>query len=294
MSVEQPPLISIIIPVKNEGDNVRSTITSLVNTRTNMSYEVIVVDDASTDNGCHFLRQQETGKNIKLITTEGIGAAAARNLGVEQSRGKYLIFCDAHLTFENFWIDRMLELVLTKKADGVAPGIASMTEPHKIGYGQKLDQKLGVVWYPNPHRPSPVAILPGGCFLVTREAFLKVGGFDRGFRVWGFEDIEFSIKMWLFGFTCLVHPSVKILHLFRQTHPYTVVHEHIYYNMLRMAYSHFNEQRIEATKKLIVYANANEIEDDVLTSGAAAQRIRYLAQRKRDDNWFFQHFQIPF
>ncbi|TGU92509.1 glycosyltransferase family 2 protein, partial [Mesorhizobium sp. M00.F.Ca.ET.186.01.1.1] len=143
MSVEQPPLVSIIIPVKNEGDNVRTTITSFVNARTNMTYEVIVVDDASTDNGCHFLRNQENPSNIKLITTEGIGAAAARNLGADHAQGRFLIFCDAHLAFENFWIDRMLELILTKKADGVAPGIASMTEPHKIGYGQKLDQKLG-------------------------------------------------------------------------------------------------------------------------------------------------------
>lgn len=294
MSAEQTPLVSIIIPVKNEGDNVRSTITSLFNTRTNYSYEVIVVDDASTDNCCYFLQHQMKTPQIKLITTEGIGAAAARNLGVDHARGTYLVFCDAHLTFENFWIDRMLELILSKKADGVAPGIASMTEPHKIGYGQKLDQKLGVVWNPNPHRPSPVAILPGGCFIVSKEVFTKIGGFDRGFRVWGFEDIEFSIKMWLFGYTCFVQPSVKILHLFRQSHPYTVVHEHVYYNMLRMAYSHFSEARIEASKKLIIFAQADEIEDEVLTFGGAAQRLRYLSQRKFDDNWFFQRFQIPF
>ncbi|MGG4451267.1 glycosyltransferase family 2 protein [Brevibacillus porteri] len=294
MPTSQMPLISIIIPVKNEGDNVRSTITSLLNTRTTYPYEVIVVDDASTDNGCHFLQGQGQNEKIKLITTEGIGAAAARNLGVNHARGNYFIFCDAHLSFENFWIDRMMELILTKKADGVAPGIASMTEPHKIGYGQNLNQKLEITWYPKPTGPAPVAILPGGCFLVTREAFMKVGGFDRGFRIWGFEDIEFSIKMWLFGYTCLVQPSVKILHLFRQVHPYTVAHEHIYYNMLRMAYSHFNEQRIEAAKKLVLYANASEIADDVLTCGAAAQRVRYNTQRKFDDNWFFQKFQIPF
>lgn len=294
MSVQQTPLVSIIIPVKNEGDNVRSTITSLFNNRTNYAYEVIVIDDASTDNCCYFLSQQPKSPQITLITTEGIGAAAARNLGAEQAKGTYFIFCDAHLKFESFWIDRMMELVLAKQADGVAPGIASMTEPHKIGYGQNLDQRLGITWNPNPHKPSPVAILPGGCFLVSKEVFQKVGGFDRGFRVWGFEDIEFSIKMWLFGYTCLVQPSVKILHLFRQSHPYTVVHEHVYYNMLRMAYSHFSEHRIEASKKLILYAKASEIEDDVLTHGAAAQRMRYLAQRKFDDNWFFQRFRIPF
>jgi len=100
--------------------------------------------------------------------------------------------------------------------------------------------------------------------------------------------------MWLFGYTCFVQPSVKILHLFRQSHPYTVVHEHVYYNMLRMAYSHFSEARIEASKKLIVYAQAEEIEDEVLTFGGATQRLRYLSQRKFDDNWFFQRFQIPF
>lgn len=293
MSVQHTPLISIIIPVKNEGDNVRATITSLFNCRTNHSYEVIVVDDASTDNCCYFLTQQPSPQ-IQLITTEGIGAAAARNLGADHAKGSYLVFCDAHLTFENFWIDRLMDLILAKKADGVAPGIASLTEPHKIGYGQSLDHRLGVVWNPNPHQPSPVAVLPGGCFVVSKDVFRKVGGFDRGFRVWGFEDIEFSIKMWLFGYTCMVQPSVKILHLFRQSHPYTVVHEHVYYNMLRMAYSHFSEPRIEACKKLIVYAKASDIDDDVLTHGAAAQRMRYLTQRKYDDNWFFQKFRIPF
>jgi GT2 family glycosyltransferase len=294
MSIHQKPLVSIIIPVKNEGDNVRSTIMSLFNSRTSFPYEVIVVDDASTDHCCHFLSQQPKSPQITLITTEGIGAAAARNLGAERARGSYFIFCDAHLTFENFWIDRLMEMVLAKKADGVAPGIASMTEPHKIGYGQNLDQRLGITWNPHPQKPIPVAILPGGCFLVSKEVFQKVGGFDRGFRVWGFEDIEFSIKMWLFGYTCMVQPSVKILHLFRQTHPYSVVHEHVYYNMLRMAYSHFSEPRVEATKKLILYAKASEIDDDVLTHGAAAQRMRYFAQRKYDDNWFFKRFNIPF
>ncbi|MFD2369947.1 glycosyltransferase family 2 protein [Brevibacillus sp. GCM10020057] len=293
MSVQQTPLVSIIIPVKNEGDNVRSTIMSLFNCRTRYAYEVIVVDDASTDNCCLFLQQLKSPQ-ITLITTNGIGAAAARNLGAEHAKGKYFIFCDAHLQFENFWIDQLMEVVLTRQADGVAPGIASMTEPHVIGYGQSLDQKLGVIWNPRPPKLAPVAILPGGCFLVSREVFQKVGGFDRGFRVWGYEDIEFSIKMWLFGYTCMVHPSVKILHLFRKAHPYTVVHEHVYYNMLRMAYSHFSEPRIEACKKLIVYAKASEIEDDVLTHGAAAQRMRYFAHRKYDDNWFFQRFRIPF
>lgn len=92
MAIEQAPFVSIIIPVKNEGDNVRATITSLFHTKTNYPYEVIVVDDGSTDHSCRFIRQQEVTFPIKLITTEGIGASMARNVGADQAKGNFLIF----------------------------------------------------------------------------------------------------------------------------------------------------------------------------------------------------------
>lgn len=293
MSMENLPLVSIIIPVKNEGNNVRTTLTSLLQNKTKYPYEIIVVDDNSTDKCCQFLTNQGDFYKTKLISTEGIGAAPARNLGAEHALGDYLIFCDAHLTFEPYWIDRLIELIDTGVADAVAPGIGSIQEPNKVGYGQTLNQSLSIDWNPHPQHPTSVAILPGGCFVIPRSIFQDIGGFDRGFRVWGYEDIEISIKLWLFGYRCFVHPYVKILHLFRMTHPYTVTHVHVYYNMLRMAYSHFKESRIAATKKLILHANADAIERDVLTFGAAEQRMHYFAKRKYDDDWFVQKFGIP-
>lgn len=293
MHTEKLPLISIVIPVKNEGNNVRSTLTSLLQCQTRFPLEIIVVDDGSTDNCCHFLASEQSTFPVKLITTQGIGAAPARNLGAEHAKGEYLIFCDAHLTFEPYWIDRLMELILNGTTDAIAPAIGSITEPHKVGYGQTLDQRWGVVWNPHPQRPVPIAILPGGCFVIPKSIFLDIGGFDRGFQVWGFEDIEISIKLWLFGYRCYVHPNVKILHLFRNLHPYTVTHTHVYYNMLRMAYSHFKEERIASCKKLIIHIDANELEREVLEFGAAAQRARYFARRKYDDDWLIQKFRIP-
>lgn len=293
MHTEKLPLISIVIPVKNEGNNVRSTLTSLLQCQTRFPLEIIVVDDGSTDNCCHFLASEQSTFPVKLITTQGIGAAPARNLGAEHAKGEYLIFCDAHLTFEPYWIDRLMELILNGTTDAIAPAIGSITEPHKVGYGQTLDERWGVVWNPHPQRPVPIAILPGGCFVIPKSIFLDIGGFDRGFQVWGFEDIEISIKLWLFGYRCYVHPNVKILHLFRNLHPYTVTHTHVYYNMLRMAYSHFKEERIASCKKLIIHIDANELEREVLEFGAAAQRARYFARRKYDDDWLIQKFRIP-
>lgn len=294
MYTETLPLISIVIPAKNEGNNVRSTLISLLQNKTRYPIEIIVVDDGSTDHCCQFLITEKTTFPVKLITTQGLGAAPARNLGAEHAKGDYLIFCDAHLTFEPYWIDRLMELILNRSADAIAPAIGSINEPHKVGYGQTLDQRLGVVWNPHPHRPVPIAILPGGCFVIPKSIFQDIGGFDRGFQVWGYEDIEISIKLWLFGYRCYVHPYVKILHLFRNLHPYSVTHNHVYYNMLRMAYSHFNEERIASCKQLIIHTNADEVEREVLAYGAAAQRIRYFARRRYDDDWWIQQFQIPF
>lgn len=294
MYTEKLPLISIIIPVKNEGINVRSTLTSLLQNTTRYPIEIIVVDDGSTDNCCHFLTTEQNVFPVRLITTHGLGAAPARNLGAEYARGEYLIFCDAHLSFEPYWIDRLTELILNRTTDAIAPAIGSITEPHKVGYGQTLDHRLGVVWNSHPQRPVPIAILPGGCFVIPKSIFIDIGGFDRGFQVWGYEDIEISIKLWLFGYRCYVHPDVKILHLFRNLHPYTVTHTHVYYNMLRMAHSHFKEERIDSCKKLIIHTDPNEIEREVLEYGAAAQRSRYFARRKYDDDWLIQKFRIPF
>ena len=294
MSDEQLPLVSVVIPAKNEGDNVRSTLLSAQRAKTRYPYEIIVVDDGSTDNCCQLISSLVDGENVKLVTTPGIGAAPARNLGAEHAKGEYLIFCDAHLTFEDHWIDGLVGLIRSGLADAVSPGIASSTQPLLVGYGQTLNEKLGIKWNRQQNRPFPCAILPGGCLAVSKTVFDDIGGFDRGFRVWGFEDIEISIKLWLFGYRCYVQPAVKILHLFRQAHPYHVTFDHVHYNMLRMAYSHFNESRIVACRKLILHADRTMIEKQVVEGGAIEQRQNYFQRRKFSDDWFMKAFGIPF
>lgn len=287
------PLVSLIIPVKNEGIHIQNTINSALHVKTNYSYEIIVVDDASTDGCCTFLESNTTVPIIKLITTMGVGAAQARNIGASYSVGRFLIFCDAHVFFEDYWMERLLQPLECGIADGVTPAIADVPTPFNPGYGQTLNENLGVEWHTQKTVFFPVAILPAGCYAVSRYVFFDIGGFDIGFQIWGYEDVEISIKMWLFGYTCYVQPKVKILHVFRKATPYKVTHDHVYFNMLRMAYSHFNEERIEKCKKLIG-SKAKEIELNVIKYGALEQRKQYVSRRKYDDQWFFNEFSIPF
>jgi GT2 family glycosyltransferase len=166
--------------------------------------------------------------------------------------------------------------------------------PYVVGYGQKLDQNLGIQWNAWQAAPFPCAVLPGGCCGMSRKVFFDIQGFDHDFRGWGYEDVDISLKLWLFGYKCYVQPSVKVLHLFRETYPYAVTWENTYYNMLRMAYSHFNKERIQKCKQLIKNVDADYIESLVLQSDVLKQRQSYLARRTYDDNWFMQTFGIPF
>ncbi|MDQ0300705.1 glycosyltransferase involved in cell wall biosynthesis [Salibacterium salarium] len=288
------PIISVIFPAKNEGDNVKKTLDSLFAASSNIKYEVIIVDDGSNDGCCDFLSHYPKRHKVQRIRTEGIGAANARNLGAKHANGHYFVFCDAHLFFTNMWMDKLIAPLQAGKTDAVCPAIADANHPASIGYGQTLKPNLIVDWNKKSLSMFDTAVLPGGCLMISKKVFNDVGGFETGFKTWGYEDIELSIKLWLFGYKCSVVPNVRVLHLFRKSHPYTLSNSHIYYNLMRMAYSHFNHNRIKKSKALIKNENSVTVEKDVLQDGVLQQRNAYFKKRKYDDNWYFKKFNISF
>ncbi|WP_342545831.1 glycosyltransferase [Lysinibacillus sp. FSL K6-4013] len=289
-------LISIIFPVKNEGNNVLNTLNSLISTKTNRSYEVIIVDDNSEDGCCDFLKDFKSTVPIKYIKANGIGSSQARNVGAEATKGKYLIFCDAHLFFEDYWLDKMIKPLENNLTNAVTPIISPHDNPKVKGYGQTLNMtNFRAKWNGVRTELSDTAILSGGCFAISREIFFAVGGFEKRFRVWGFEDIEFSIRMWLFGYKCSVEPSVQILHIFRKVFPYQMNANFSDYNMIRLAYSHFSEERIEKCKKFVRSQQlTNQFVEDNIKDSVLEQRALYFSKRKYDDDWFLNKFNIEF
>jgi GT2 family glycosyltransferase len=288
---------SLIIPCKNEGSNVRMTLDSLLAAAPANRVEYIVVDDGSDDGCCDFIKENNKYSGIKLISASRLGVSRARNLGASAARGEYLIFCDAHITVPAGWPDDLIDAFQLDGADAVSPAIGSLENPAATGYGLSWDEYLKVFWLSPPRemKTAPVPLLPGGCVAARRDVFREVGGFDPAYITWGYEDVEFSLKLWLFGYNLYVAPKVKILHLFRKKHPYPVNMGHNLYNMLRMAYSHFNEERIEKGLGFIYkVGNAKRINQRVLRGGAMEQRFDYFARRKHDDDWFMQKFNIPF
>ncbi|MCL6635373.1 MAG: glycosyltransferase [Peptococcaceae bacterium] len=294
----QAPGTSIIIPCKNEGASVKMTVDSILAAAPGGGTEIIVVDDGSEDGCCRFLRENGRYQGVRLLSSAGVGAARARNLGASAAGGEYLIFCDAHITVPEGWPENLLETFKRPGVDAASPAVGSLENPAAAGFGQTWNSRLEAVWLPPPAKQdiAAVPLLPGGCLAVRAGAFRRVGGFDGGFMVWGHEDVEFSLKMWLFGFGLYVNPTVKILHLFRKKHPYPVTMDHFHHNLLRMAFSHFNCRRIARVLDLIEHngGRPEKTARAVLRGGALEQRLRYLARRKYDDDWFMKKFSIDF
>lgn len=289
------PLVSVIIPVKNEGVNIFNTVKSMLGAANATPHEVVVVDDGSLDQCCRFLSGRSDAGMVRLITTQGLGAALARNAGAAHARGEIFIFCDAHIFVEDYWIDRLIEPLADGRLDAVCPGIAPHDRPNDVAGGFTWDDKLKFTWLPRPPRLSLSPLLPGGCLAVKSRVFFDAGQFDRGLIVWGREDEEISLKMWLFGYRLGVNPGVKVLHVFRERHPYTVTWENVDYNLLRMAYSHFRSERIAKVIELIRdHPGSHRVERRVIESDVLLQRSEYMKKRKRDDDWFFNRFRIPF
>jgi glycosyltransferase involved in cell wall biosynthesis len=294
MIIKSDHLVSLIIPVKNEGEHIKNTIKSIKKAKTSYPYEVIVVDDASTDNCCNFLSINRD-ENIKLVPANGVGVAMARNIGASHANGEIFIFCDAHLFFEDYWIDGLISPILNDIADATNPGIGDVANPKNIGYGYSWNKALEPKWNTRKVKLFPSPHLAGGCLAISKKAFLDINGFERGFRVWGKDDEEISLKLWLYGYRCYVQPSVTVLHVFRSTAaPFTFTWDDVNYNLMRMAYTHFNDKRIEKCKKLIQYSDPDKIMSELLKSDILEQRKSYFQKRKYDDSWYMKKFNIPF
>lgn len=294
---EKPMDISIIVPCKNEVSNLRLTLDSLKESKNRSKFEIIVVDDGSTDGSTDFLKSEsEAYKDIKLFKTNNLGVSETKNFGASQASGKYLFFCDAHIRVSNGWLDELVKTIEEARGGIAAPCICDMNNTRAAGYGETWNNELGVVWnLVNPKKVTEIPIACGCCFGISTEAFEKINGFDQYYQVWGREDEEISLKAWLFGYKVLVNPLIKIQHLFRTKHPYQVTPDNVIYNTLWLAYSHFDKDRIKKTidilKKLPLYNDAaNKFDKDIKL--VMEQRKKYFEERKYNDDYFFDKFNI--
>jgi len=103
-------MISIVIPVYNQARHLVNCLTS-IKKQTYNNYEIIVINDGSTDNIIEVVEKfkQIFGYRLSYWEQENRGAGAARNMGAKLAEGEYLIFCDADVVMEPLMLELMLK-----------------------------------------------------------------------------------------------------------------------------------------------------------------------------------------
>lgn len=100
--------LSIIVPVYNYVDLIENNIKSILNQKTKYSFELILVDDGSTDGAQDVVRKYESVSNVRAIFQKNQGIAGARNTGLNVAVGRYIMFIDCDDTVENDLVETLM------------------------------------------------------------------------------------------------------------------------------------------------------------------------------------------
>jgi len=129
--------VSIIIPAYNVEEYIEQCLESVINQKTKYSYEIICINDGSTDGTSKILEKYKD--NLKIINTSNNGPGTARNLGIKNSTGKYLMFVDGDdYVVENF-LEKMMDTLKKEEADVVICNFfrfTDKTESEKVNKGK--------------------------------------------------------------------------------------------------------------------------------------------------------------
>ncbi len=184
-------------------------------------FELIFIDDCSTDGSSELVREK-FASNPRLVimrNERNVGAAAARNRAVSQSRGGILIFLDNDTEVEPSWMNELVEVL---KETGVGAAQAKVIEFDC----RSVIQHVGVSLIPftawaiargageidNGQWDRPDEILAmSTCLAVKRSAFDDIRGFDETLGVYS-EDIDFSWRLWLAGHKTILAPFAQVYH----------------------------------------------------------------------------------
>jgi glycosyltransferase involved in cell wall biosynthesis len=195
-------LVSVIMPMFNAARSVADQLRALAEQRTRRPYELIVVDNGSTDSSAERVDSFESPSlTVRLVAAPATrGPGFARNRGVMEAAGDILLFCDADDVVGPSWIDAHVDAL--KTAHAAFGPIREFTDPDPPNsFHEPWERRdLNLV--------APYRLLPSGNMSIRRAVFEALGGFSTEPKL--SEDMEFSVRLQEAGFTVGYAPDAKL------------------------------------------------------------------------------------
>jgi len=207
------PLVSILIPFRNEMENLENLSKELLK----LNYpelEILLIDDHSEDGSLAFLQSKFQSKNhIKILQSPGIGKKKALEFGVDASTGDLILCSDADCRFSADWVRNMVVPFLDPKIQLVAGPVLSEGQSSYFQRFQQIEWSSILLLTQYSFNQMRPLMCSGANLAYRKSAFLSVNGYDLNIQLLSGDD-EFLLKKIHRHFgreSCVFLPSVESL-----------------------------------------------------------------------------------
>ncbi len=202
--------VSVVIPAYNAARVITSCVEALQEQELNLTYEIIVVDDGSSDNTADLA--EESGAQV-IRHTEKRGAAAARNSGINAAAGDIICFTDADCKPKENWIQQILRPFSNQEIIGAKGTYATKQREIvarfvQIEYEDKYDLLV---------TQERINFIDTYSAAYRRQVLLANNGFDE--KIFYVEDQELSFRLAARGYQMVFEPTAIVYHLHSNTLP---------------------------------------------------------------------------
>lgn len=199
------PRLSVVIPAYNARETLRETLRALMDqTLPKDDYEVIVVDDGSTDSTARVAAEF----NVRVVSRNNKGPAAARNHGASLAEGEKIFFTDSDCVPAADWLEKMEKAL----ADGEVAGVQGVYKTRQTSLTARFAQAEFEERYAYMARHEHIDLAATYAAGFSREVFNRMGGFDETFPVANNEDTEFSYRLVEAGYKLKLAPEAVVYH----------------------------------------------------------------------------------
>lgn len=223
------PMISIIIPNKDHRDDLKRCIDSILNKSTYENYEIIVVENNSTEQATFdYYKMLEHQPKVRVITYHtdgGFNYSAINNFAAKEAKGDYLLLLNNDTkVITREWME---ELLMYAQRDDV--GVVGA----KLYYSDNTIQHAGIVIGMGAHRSAghthhllprenlgymgrlcyaqDVTAVTGACLMVRKDIYERVNGLDESFSV-ALNDVDFCLRVRELGYLNVFTPFSELYH----------------------------------------------------------------------------------
>lgn len=203
--------LSVVIPAHNEATTISLQLDALTAQAWDGSWEVIVVDNRSSDNTAEIVREYgRRDSRVRLVTAnDRQGISYARNAGIAASAARSFALVDADDLVSDGWVAAIGSALRDH------PFVTGPLELARLNSGRLAESRGRRDETEAPTFSNLFPTAHGNNVGMHRDACEHIGGFDEDERLLGAEDIEFSMRAWFAGISCTFVPEAAVHYRYR-------------------------------------------------------------------------------